>query len=63
MSSQYKSLGVSDKVKMIKLFESGHPLKALASEFGVAYSTAAGIVRNKDKILHMGVTGVVKRQK
>lgn len=51
MTSKRKSLGIDEKVMLIRSIEAGVKLSEVGKRFGFSRSTVATIWKNKDKIL------------
>ncbi|KAG8236072.1 hypothetical protein J437_LFUL011996 [Ladona fulva] len=50
-SRKHKTLTLEDKVKIIKLINSGHSYDAISKTFGIGKSTVGDIKKNKDSIM------------
>ncbi|KAG8237577.1 hypothetical protein J437_LFUL003301 [Ladona fulva] len=50
-SRKHKTLTLEDKVKIIKLINSGHSYDAISKTFGIGKSTVGDIKNNKDSIM------------
>lgn len=64
--TKYKTLTVQEKVVLLAAYDKGKKLKDLATEFGIGYSTAAEIVKKREKIVALADKAngrVVKRDK
>lgn len=62
-SKKYTTLTVQEKIKLSAV-DSGKKVKDVVVIFGIGYSTACDIVKNKDKILQLSQnSNVIKRQR
>lgn len=65
MKRKYVSLTAEDKLSLIKKIENGCEKRKVAEEFGVGYSTACAIVKDKTRLLAAENSGqnLIKRNR